>query len=242
MTDHPLLIPTSQGPVGGIVSEPETERRAALMIMVGLGRPARSGINAFWTRLSRELSALGVVVLRTDNSREGETLPLGEGVGGQGPRRELELRLLGEIMPWFQERTEGLPLLLAGACSGARFSIELAGAAPESVAGSFLIVPHLLPPNDPAAGGAGSAVDETVDQVVVDCLEKSLASAPSRLLVGERDSPDVAQLVRRLPPTTHRLEVEVVPGIALHFLDQPDCQGEAGRWLLARIAQAIAAV
>ncbi|HEU5142037.1 MAG TPA: hypothetical protein VFU04_02655, partial [Solirubrobacterales bacterium] len=97
MTDRPLLIPTSEGPVGGIVSEATGEPRAALLFLPGHGPPARSGVNSFWTRTARSLTELGVTSLRIDYSRQGETLPLGEEVRGQVPRRDLELELLSQI-------------------------------------------------------------------------------------------------------------------------------------------------
>jgi len=75
VTDHAVLIPTSEGPVGGIVSEPRGEPRAGLVLLPGYGRPARSGINSFWSRIARDLAARGAAVLRVDYSREGETLP-----------------------------------------------------------------------------------------------------------------------------------------------------------------------
>jgi hypothetical protein len=69
MTDHPLLIPTSEGPVGAIVSEPAGERRAGLALFPGYGRPARSGFNSFRTRLARELAQHGLEVMRADYSQ-----------------------------------------------------------------------------------------------------------------------------------------------------------------------------
>lgn len=240
MTDHPVLIPTSEGPVGGIVSEPDAERRAALCLLVGHGRPARSGVNAFWTRLARRLSGLGLTVLRIDHSREGETLPIGEGGGGQAWRRDLDMRILGQVLPWFRERVGDAPLHLAGACSGARLAIELAGREPARISGLFLVVPYLKalvelgPDGEPVP-----AEPAEVDPVVVACMRAVLSRGPSWIVTGELDTPDVPLLERLLGRPARGLEVEVVPGATLHFLDQPDVQEQAERRLVARLTRAL---
>lgn len=247
MTDHPVLIPTDEGPVGGIVGEPSGEARAALLLLSGYGRPARSGTNSFWTRLARDLAACGLVVLRVDYSREGETLPIGEGVRGQANKSALDARLLAAVLPWFQRRLDGLELFVAGSCSGARGAVELAGRDhPDTVAGTFLIVPHFrvlegaerAQPDDDAKSESGDP--DAVDPAMVDCFREILARAPSWILVGEDDEPDVPLLLRSVGATAHELEVEVVPGVALHFLDQPDLQEEAGRRLRSRLERALA--
>ena len=238
MTDHPVLIPTSEGPVGGIVSEPSHPARAAVVLLPNYGRPARSGINSFWTRMARSLAELGLVVLRMDYSREGETLPIGENVRGQVPTRTLDRELVRQAMAWFRARLDGLDLMLAGSCTGGRGVIDYAGYAPEEIVRTFLLVPHLR-----ALGGDGGEderADDAVGPDVVECLRATLDHAPSWMLLGEHDNQDVALLRRRLGPTAHELEVEVVPDVALHNLDQPNLQTEAGSRLTARIAEALA--
>ena len=236
MTDHPVLIPTSEGAVGGIVSEPDGEPRAALMLLPGVGRPARSGINSFWARLARSLAAQGLVVLRYDCSREGETLPIGEGGSGQVWRRDLERRLLSEVSRWFHERT-GHELLLVGACSGAFLAIELAGCWTEGVAGIFLIVPHLKPPAEP-----DTPLDsEAIEPELLRGFRQMAKRGPSWILIGEDDFHlrDVPPLRRQLGAVAG-LEVEVVPGIALHMLDHANVQAEVRERLTARIAAVVA--
>lgn len=238
MSDHAVLIPTSEGPVGGVVSEPDGEGRAALIALPGHGRPARSGVNGFWARLARSLAERGVVVLRIDFSREGETLPIGEGGSGQVWKRDLDLRLLAEVTPWFHGRTGGLPLDLTGVCAGSRLAIELAGREPEAISGTFHVVPHLRALVQPGDGSRPDDVDP-VDPHVVECFRAILDRRPSWILVGEDDSQDVPRLQRLLGPTRHQLEVESVPGMALHFLDQPPIQEQVRRRLVARVAAAL---
>jgi dienelactone hydrolase len=244
VSDHPVLIPTSKGAVGGIVSEPDAESRAALIFFPAGGRPARSGINSFLTRMARTLAERGVVVLRVDRAREGETLPIGEGEGGQIWRKEVDLVLLSRVLTWFRERLPGLDLYLAGHCSGGRAAVELAGRSPDAVAGTFPIVPHLrvFQGDSPRfSEAAGEFADrEAVDPSMVERYRATLERAPSWILVGEHDTPDISMLKRMLGPTANPLEVEVVPGAALHLLDQPDIQDQTQRRLLARIDAALA--
>lgn len=239
MTDHPVLVPTAEGPVGGIVSEPRGEPRGALMLLPGYGRPARSGINSFWARLARECAELGLVVLRVDYSREGETLPIGIGVSGQVAKRALDMRLLEQVLPWFRSRIGDLGLLLAGSCSGARAAIELGGREPAAIAGILLIAPYLR-----ALAGSGPAEpnpDElpAVDPLLVELMQAVLDRAPAWILAGEHDTADLPLLQRLLGPTRQRLELEVVPGMALHLLDKPALQAEVRARLLARVERAL---
>lgn len=232
--------------MGGIVSEPPGDARAGMLLIAPHGRPARSGVNSFWARLARRLAERGVVVLRLDNSREGETLPIGEGGSGQEWRRKLDMMLLRQAMPWFRERLEGLDLLLAGSCSGGRAAIELAGRDPSAVAGTFLIVPHLrVPVGAERAPGervlpAESDDPDAIDPPLVELLRTILSRGPSWVLVGDGDKPDIPALIRLLGPTPHDLELDLVPDAVLHLLDTPDLQQPTERWLLDRVSRLLA--
>ena len=239
VADHPVLIPTSEGPVGGIVSAPDGAPRARMVLIPGYGRPARSGVNGFWTRLARSLAELGIVVLRADLSREGETLPIGEGISGLPRRRDCDFMLFEQILPWFAERAEVTPLLFAGACGGSRFSIEFAGREPEAVGGIFLIAPDMryIPESD-----AEDALQEEpeFDPLAMERLRATLGHAPVWVLTGERDFVDAPALKRKLGHTAHELEFELLPAVAFHFLDQPDIQQRATNGLIARCARLLA--
>jgi dienelactone hydrolase len=239
MGDHAVLIPTSLGPVGGVVSEPGDERRAALVLLQGAGRPARSGVNSFWTGIARALAERGVVVVRFDYAAEGESIEVGEGDYsaavreiGSGPRgrAEVDLHLLGEVVAWFRARLDGQRPLFAGLCQGARMALELVAMDPQAAGPCFLIAPYLRKP----------ASSEPIDPLVVSSLEASLKHVPTCLLVGEMDEPDVGLLLDRLSPTAIGLELEVVPAVALHLLDQPEVQRKAGDRLLAGVDRYLA--
>lgn len=239
IVEHPVLIPTSEGPVGGIVSEPQAESRARMLLLPGYGRPARSGTNSFWTRTARALAELGVLVLRYDYSREGETLPIGEGGSGLAWKRDLDLALLREVEAWFSARAGDLPLLCAGACAGTRMSIEIAAERVEVTAGVFLVAFDVRPVIDEGAEGPGVGDPDSIDPLVVERLQTILEHAPAWVLVGEHDIADIPALMRLLGPTRHSLELVTLPGITLHFLDQPDIQSQAGGSLIERVARAL---
>ena len=240
MTDRAVLIPTSEGPVGGVVSEPPGEARAKLLLLQGYGRPARSGTNSFWTQMSRALAKLGVVVLRVDYSREGESFSTDDGGRGLAWKKDFDLRLLQQVAPWFSERAGDVPLLLAGACAGTRFSIELAAREQGALGGVFLVALDLRTVVDEGTDGPGLGDPDAIDPQVVERLRAILDSAPCWVLVGEHDIADIPELIRLLGPTRHRLEHEVVPDAVLHFLDQPEIQEQARSRLIDRVERALA--
>jgi dienelactone hydrolase len=143
MRDHAAIVPTSAGPVGAIVSEPDGPARCGLVLLQGGGAPCRAGVNAHWARLGRDLAERGVAVLRFDFAAEGESTMVGEDVPRDvGWRRNTDLAVLGELAPWFREQVEVEDLLLAGSCHGARVALDFA-AEDERVKGAFLVVPYL---------------------------------------------------------------------------------------------------
>lgn len=222
-----------------MVSQPDGESRGALILLPGYGRPARSGVNGFWTRIARELAGRGAVVLRFDYSLEGESFSIGKGgSGGQAWKRALDMLLLSQVVRWLRERIDGLPLHLAGVCGGARFAIDFAGREPEAVAGLFLIVPHLRGVEEQLRPGRDDA--DSIDPTVLRHLRAILDRAPAWVVVGERDTPNIPLVKGMLGPTPHELELEVVPGAALHFLDQPDIQEQARSRLVNRVGRALA--
>lgn len=148
MKDHAAIVPTSVGPVGAIVSEPDEAAREGLILLQGGGAPCRAGVNAGWARFAREAAARGIAVLRFDFTDEGESTTAGEGISRQvGWKRNADLTIAQELAPWFRERVGVTGLFLAGSCHGGRIAMEFA-AEDADVKGAFLVVPYLwnLPP------------------------------------------------------------------------------------------------
>lgn len=253
MTDHPLLIPTSKGPVGAIVSEPAGEPEAALILFHGGGPPARCGVNAVWTRIARQIAALGVVVLRFDFAREAESTLVGQG-SPTGPawRSRIDLPVTREIASWFAERA-GMEILVAGSCYGARLGMEVAAEDPR-IEATFLIAPYLAGirrgkskvtsrAEVPVALAVRHEQAETggdrLGAVAVDAA-RAILSRGDRLwfLIGEQDPPHALQLREQIlacggPPP----EVEVAPGLALHPGIEPVAQQAIANGILARVAR-----
>ncbi len=241
MTDHAVLIPTASGPVGGIVSAPTGDTRAGMLLLAGYGRPARSGTNAFWTRAARALADRGVTALRVDLSSEGETLSVGQEECALPLRLRLDLQLLQEVTSWFSERLPGLPQFVGGVCGGGRQSIELAASEPGVFSGIFTIVPELSGVARPEGVGGELPGDlHDLDPWALESLRANLARTPHWILVGEHDDGYCADLPELLEPAPHPLEVEIVPDLALHFLDHPDIHEQAQQRLTARVDRALA--
>jgi dienelactone hydrolase len=143
------MVPTSMGPVGAIVSEPEGRPRGCLILLQGGGPPCRAGVNACWTRLAREFAGRGIAVLRFDFAAEGDSTMAGEDVAREvGWRRNTDLAIMHELAAWFRDSVDMTDLLVAGSCHGGRIAMDFAAEDPD-VKGTFLVVPYLwnLPPN-----------------------------------------------------------------------------------------------
>lgn len=249
-------MPTSRGPAGGIVCEPAAAPRAALLFLQGGGRSGRSGFNSEWARLTRRLAALGTVVLRYDFWHEGDSSMITaerDDLGTDLPSNKArDLALLGEVAAWFRQRTEGLDLIVAGSCYGARLGLELAGGGCAAAA-TLLLVPYLRRFNEDDRGGwrermqkvrgePGTAPERTrpaplerVDPLVLEAFEAALRNGPSWVLVGERDAPEAVLLGQALGD--RGLEVQVEPGAALYPGNEPTIQQLVSDRFAARLSE-----
>lgn len=238
MRDHPLLLPTSGGPLGAVVTEPEGEPRAALMFMHGGAPSGRSGHNAIWARVARELSQLGVAVLRIDYPNQRES-SVGQADGLDGaellgwPRIRRDMALLREALSWFRERAGAPQAFVAGACYGGRLAIHL-GAEDPSISGLLLIVPYVGRVRSRrervrrALGLRAGYRDArtALDRAAVGDLARVLDRAAVTTLLGEKDPEDADALREAVGRTPQALELQVAPGIALHPVVTPAAQAE----------------
>ena len=255
MTEHPILIPTSKGPVGGVVGEPESEPRAAVVLFQGGGPAARCGVNAIWTRIGRRLVAAGALVLRFDFGREGDSTMAGLGQP-RGPawRSAMDLPITREVSAWFRERAD-MGLLVAGSCYGARLALEVA-AEDDGIEGVFLATPYLAGVRrrraTPQADAATRAALEELpnppqnqnDSLGAVAIDSSLAilsrGRPLWMLIGEKDPSHALELRERLAGAEGgELELEVAPGIALHPGADPTAQSEIADRIVARVQAAL---
>ena len=257
LSEHPVLIPTSQGPAGAIVCEPLAGARASLIFLHGAGRSGRSGFNSKWTRLARRLAGLGVTVLRVDLGTEGDSSMVGEADypmdNSEPAKTEIDRLLVREVAAWFREKTKDEKPIVTGSCYGGRLSLELAAAAPGAAA-SLLIAPYLWRPQeadlnrwrewmlkaqrreetDDGDRTPAAALDR-IDPTAIGQLESALRHGPSWILLGEHDVGDALALEPLLGASG--LEVEVEPGLALYPGNDPDIQEVVSDRVLARVGQ-----
>jgi dienelactone hydrolase len=248
LSEHPVLIPTSTGPLEGIVSEPDGVRRAALLLMQGRGRSGRSGVNAVWTRTARDLSELGVAVLRADysRSRNSSGSPLRGAAAKARARLRQDVPLRHEIAEWFRQRVGSRELLLVGSCYGARVAIHVAALNP-SVSGLFLIAPYILKPGSRwdrlrrRMTGRNRLAGMRIDPAAATDLAHVIERVPVAMVFGEHDVFDPALLRQALGTQADAFELGLIPGLALHPVHSPEVQDavleRTVRWASSTLAE-----
>jgi hypothetical protein len=253
MNEHALLIPTSVGPVGGIVHEPEGPRVGAIVLLQGLGPAARAGVNALYTRIARDLARLGLVVLRFDFACEGDSTLAGAEVEEDiGWRRSTDLAILRELVPWFLDCIDESEVMLAGSCHGGRVALEFAAFDP-AVRGLFLVVPYLWlrephlgrdpsddePPGLQPVWANGPTLNS--DEDILAGFRAALAQGLVWVLIGEGEEEHLLPFARRLESDGGPVfELEAVRGLPLHPVGSPQQQEEVMRHLPKRVAHALA--
>jgi dienelactone hydrolase len=234
MTDHPVLIPTSIGPIGGIVTDPEGDRKGAVVVIAGVGG-RRFGVNGMWTSLAWDLAEQGFVVLRVD-------YPGGQGDSSMATK-DGTLRPFREVISWFEDRTADLGLLLIGACYGARLAVSV-GSADERVRGVGFITPTFVQwkrrkgegEEESLASKVRRKARKQIGRVAPLSLEPRLVEAvadaakrmPVWAVVGEKDHrsrTDLSRLTTMLGREGRNgLEIEEIPSLILHT--QPTLDGQ----------------
>jgi cytochrome P450 len=249
LSEHPVLVPTSVGTAGGIVTEPSGPARAAAILLPGAGGCGRAGVNAFWTRVARDLAEQGIVSFRFDYPHRGNgsmAVPPEIDVQAREDAKEsVDLVAMCEATAWFRERLEGLDLFVAGECHGGRMALELLPHTPD-VAGIFVVAPYLrdsfVPLGVREETGSLDQEDDVqiLDEKMLDSLRGLLElGRPAWIMIGEEEGNDPFRLQRRLDEAGARLEIEVVPGHKLHPVAAPAVQAEVGSRLTRRISQAL---
>ena len=137
MTDHPVLIPTTAGVLGGVVTEPDCRPEAAAVILHGAGS-TRAGTNQVWTGVARAFADLGVVTFRVDYPGYGES----HDADATDPRAAV-----GDAVAWFRERVRDLDLLVVGVCAGVIPAADLA-LHDSGTRGFAAITPPMFPTRD----------------------------------------------------------------------------------------------
>jgi pimeloyl-ACP methyl ester carboxylesterase len=241
VTDHPVLVSTGMGVLGGMVSEPPGETAAAAVLLQG-GGGFRFGPNRVWARAARAMAERGIVVLRVDYP--------GSGDSDLGPPSE-RLAAVRDAVAWFRDRVGADELLLVGSCYGARLAIHLA--AEEPGVGGFLLLNPFLGPARPASGRgrrflalparvrarlrqrSAHGATRRLDPALRAALGTALRRTGGHTVVGDRDPSATALLAARrsLGDLGARLSVEVIPGISIRAWGTADVQEELVRRVAA---------
>jgi dienelactone hydrolase len=228
MSDHPIFIPTSIGPIGGMVSEPEGERRFAAILLSG-GNGRRFGVNQVWSNIGWDLAAMGCVTLRADYPGG-----FGDSIMSETQKRAAPF---GEVATWFRRESGDLELLLIGACFGGRLAAVI-GSRMDGIRGVGLIVPMFRPRkgNEPMMDKVRRRVSKQlgrqstlpVEPRLVEVMAQAIERTTVWSLVGERDHRSRSEI------TTLRaalrkdwdtdLNVDEVPGVLLH--GQPSLEAQ----------------
>jgi dienelactone hydrolase len=247
LSEHPVLVPTSVGTAGGIVSEPEGDPRAAAVLLPGAGGPGRAGVNAFWTRFARRLAEQGVVALRFDYPHNGngaiEVPPEIDVAARAEDRDSVDIAVVREMTAWFRRHLEGLDLFVAGECHGGRLAFELLRH-DRDLAGLFAVAPYLREDFVPLGvrEAAGSPDDEV--EILDEELLESIREFVERdrlvwILIGAEEGKDPFRLGHRLGDLGERLEIEVTEECKLHPVASPQVQARVASSLGRRMSRAL---
>ena len=250
MTDHPVLIPTSVGPFGGMITDPGDAKAAAILVAGQGGR--RFGVNQLWTSIAWDLADRGVLVLRLDYP------------GGQGDsslaNKDGSPKPLREILTWFRQRIDGRGIVLLGSCYGARLS-AIIGSIEDDIIGVGLITPTFVRWNrkDAEADSLGSKVrrrakkqigkfvPQALDPFIVQAVIQAHQRTNVWAMVGEKDHrsmTDLGRVQELFRKEGHDpFEVEEIPGLILHT--QPSLGGQqttkerVGAWVSRLLDQEV---
>jgi alpha/beta superfamily hydrolase len=243
MTDHPVLIPTRAGVIGGVVTDGAVPSCAAAMIFHGADS-TRAGTNQVWAGVARSLAELGVVTFRVDYPGYGES---------HEADRSRQLRAAADVGAWFRDRTSDLGLMLVGVCAGVVPAAELA-LRDANVRGFAAMTPPMFPAPNAISPARASTVTrlayrarrlpkrlfiraryglgpnrpvrpERSERRVQDALLALTERLPVWILTGELDT--MTQPVQALAPellASGNCRIDVVEGLALYSYPSPVSQ------------------
>ncbi len=210
MSDRPVVMSTSFGPIGAIISLPEGETRAAGMLLKGAG-PARFGRNSKQARIARMLAEEGVAVLRMDYPGQGDSS------AARGDPDD-PVPAIREVLEWYRQWIGRRDPVLMGPCYGGRLAVSVA-AQERELGGVAVVVPY---PWAVHGGTARTAIRTMAanrlgvrrpDRRLVAELASVAGRVPARIIAGEADEflPALRVVAGRVPAVS----LEIVPGIAL---------------------------
>lgn len=231
VVEHPVFIPTSQGVFGATITTPHGDSRAAMVIMAGLSEE-RSGANSIWRTMAQSIASSGVTVLRYDSAGVCDSHLTTE--GDEGDDGTLE------VIRWFVQATDGLPLVTLGYCKGVKFALTLAMEDPAPIAVGLMCPPKRYLPKIAPTGARrfrSSLSSMFKKPIVTDSKEeddpeveffvRAPTRAPTWILLGSEDKgSDEARGFATENRHGERLRVDVVEGVEVHWFTAPIIQRE----------------
>ena len=243
MEEVALVLATSVGPIAAVLTLPDAEADAVMLIVPGIvrgGGGTRAGVNQVHVRIARAAANHRVATLRADYAG------MGESWDADPHRRSAAVR---DLARWACERTGDVPLLLVANCFGLSPALSVCRERP--VAGVAMLLPPVLPARAlrPALAPRPSIRERfltTLDGVrsvprrigyrvrygpashlwrweqaeylrPVEDLCELVSCTPTWMLMGSRDtcSEPVQSLLPRLRGHGH-VDVTVIAGLGLH--------------------------
>lgn len=218
MSQHPVILSTRDGVIGGLVSvgDPESHSAAGSLILLHGRGTHRSGSGQMWTEGARRIAGRGVTVLQVDYPGTGDS---------SSAHHTPDARWLVDAASWFRQccGNEG-PFLVMGSCYGARLATALA-AGDERVTGLAIIVPPFRagPTSRPLQRVAQAIQRRIRQQPMERNLLRALRIASQRIPVWMLDgrddvnsSPEIAALLRWIDRTSLPIRQDVIDGAMVH--------------------------
>jgi alpha/beta superfamily hydrolase len=219
VTDHPVLVPTSTGVIGGVVTTPAGMARTACVILpapVG----TRAGTNQVLARLARRLASMGALTFRADYAGVSES---------HAADRTARSQAVMEVTAWFAEQAGDLDHVVVGACGGMTATLDATDVLPRLVGVALLAPPLLAYQAMATAQGAEQGPDgsadlaETPRLAPAEVLANLARRAPVWTLMGGNDrSLPTLRSLEALLPSGHT--VEVVDGAVLQGFPTAEAQ------------------
>jgi hypothetical protein len=133
MDVEPVLISTSAGAVGAVVTLPGGCEQGAVAILPG-SRATRAGLNQVWALLASSLAAVGVCSIRLDYPGTAESHLCRTDRWEEGT---------AEAIDWFRQRTTGRCLVLMAECGGLLPAYREVMKDPAGVSGVGVVLPSV---------------------------------------------------------------------------------------------------
>jgi alpha-beta hydrolase superfamily lysophospholipase len=134
MTDSPILLRTSAGVISAMLTTPDREPVATVVVVQGWSG-TRAGANRIWPLLATDLARDGIATLRTDYAGMGESWDARVSARVAGVR---------ELVQSYRDSRPGTPLLFVAHCFGLTPALAVCRVQ-DGVIGAAVVIPPIWP-------------------------------------------------------------------------------------------------